>query len=727
MNNLGFSNDNLHIGDVRIKGQDETIIIGNENGGNGYILPTEKGTEGQVITMNADNSTSFQDGGGSGNVLLGAGLGDDITVPYNSPALALPPSFVGTQRVTYGQLPIGGSIKYYLNSRFNLDIPSAGSVVDVVKISMTTTAYRANGTFAGIDAAIVNNNAIVDFSLPLSLPINFKGYLKVEGYITRTSSDTIKLTSTAFSKEYPGIDLKCQQWVNQAQPEEITISSPQPDDYIEFLWEIRNDYYTTGTISLIRPSIYWALQNVSDATVPPTLTSDHTQLTNLNTGDSGHSQFALLQGRAGGQLLSGGINASHFLTLKAHRFGLNNIVIKDLNTTFEKNIDMNQNQINDVSLITNTSAPLGLVGSSGTSAVVIDPDPSNSFNVLGQSDIKLQSNTDVILQSSTGFVDLNSNITRVIVGGITKLQVDGSETTSTNNINMSDNEIQNVGKITSSADLTLTPSNNVVCSTDLDMSNNSLLNGFGLNTQFLLASSQIETSQIISVGLGQQNYVANPHIFTADGTPATQQLEINNVELSSFKPLNMNNNEINNVSSINNLTPVGGLSSSTSNSAILTASTAEQSILGLTSVGSRTAPADTFKQGDAYTATLAGNFSSNNGDNLTLRLKGGVGATTTLSTLIVPLNASTNKYFELEINFVVRQIGVATTADLAINYDFSYNQNSGGNFQGERLCEINNTNFDTTINNELEITAQFSSTSANNSIEAILGTLGKNY
>jgi hypothetical protein len=61
MNNLGFSNDSVNIGDFRIKGQNETLIIGNENGGNGYILPTQKGTVGQVITMNADNSTSFQD------------------------------------------------------------------------------------------------------------------------------------------------------------------------------------------------------------------------------------------------------------------------------------------------------------------------------------------------------------------------------------------------------------------------------------------------------------------------------------------------------------------------------------------------------------------------------------------------------------------------------------------------------------------------------------------
>ena len=69
MNNLGYSKDNVFIGDVRVKGQDETVIIGNENtGGDGYSLPEEKGTPGQVITMDpTGNTTSFQDAGASGN------------------------------------------------------------------------------------------------------------------------------------------------------------------------------------------------------------------------------------------------------------------------------------------------------------------------------------------------------------------------------------------------------------------------------------------------------------------------------------------------------------------------------------------------------------------------------------------------------------------------------------------------------------------------------------
>jgi hypothetical protein len=202
---------------------------------------------------------------------------------------------------------------------------------------------------------------------------------------------------------------------------------------------------------------------------------------------------------------------------------------------------------------------------------------------------------------------------------------------------------------------------------------------------------------------------------------AASLININNTDLD------LNQNGVVNVGSINGLTPQGGLSSGTSNSAILTASTAEQSILSATFVGSRTAPANTFGVGDSFVAVLAGNFSAANGDTLTLRLKGGPIGTTVLSSIVVPLNNATGTYFELEIDFVLRALGVAGVADIVANYDFSYNQASGGNFQGERKCEVNNTSFDTTVDNVLDITAQFSSTSASNSIETLLSTLGKVY
>jgi hypothetical protein len=763
MNNLGFSNDNLHIGDVRIKGQNETIIIGNENGGDGYILPTEKGTEGQVLTMNADNSTSFQDGGGSGNVLLGAGLGDDITVPYNSPALALPPSFVGTQRVTYGQLPIGGSIKYYLNSRFNLDIPSAGSVVDVVKISMTTTAYRANGTFAGIDAAIVNNNAIVDFSLPLSLPINFKGYLKVEGYITRTSSDTIKLTSTAFSKEYPGIDLKCQQWVNQAQPEEITISSPQPDDYIEFLWEIRNDYYTTGTISLIRPSIYWALQNVSDATTPPILTSDHTQLTNLNLNDAGHTQFALLQGRgSGGQILSGGITPVETLTLKSHNAGLNNIVVKDLNTTFEKNIDMNQNQIDNCLVINNQAGqPLNLIGGSNVSAVILDATPTQGViigsNVGASTDIT--GDTSLSLRCNAGSIDLfPSTLMSVIIGGLPRFAVDSTEVNLGNTLNMNNNNINNVLNINSATNINLNPTGLVDCNGDIDMSSNRIIgvpeivgdgtnmtirNGSGISILLDQATNKVallnNNLDMNSNNIDNANIISSSGNLTLNAGGSGQSIQMDGSFITlfqgggSFVPtftpssFDMNNGGINNVSSINGYSSVGGVFAGTSDSLTLTASTAEQSILPTTFVGGLTVPANGFNIGDSFHLVLAGDFGSQNGDTINIRLYGGATSTIVLADLAVPLVSSSSVSFEVEVDFQLRNIGGAGVADICSNFDFTYNGGAGGAFRGERGVFQNNTTFSTLTNNVLLVTAQFSSNNANNSIKTSVSKLSKTF
>jgi len=70
MNNQGFSNNNLHIGDTYIKNGDlnvdgDLIVDGiqvNSLSIDGYTLPTSAGTDGQVITMNADNTTtSFKD------------------------------------------------------------------------------------------------------------------------------------------------------------------------------------------------------------------------------------------------------------------------------------------------------------------------------------------------------------------------------------------------------------------------------------------------------------------------------------------------------------------------------------------------------------------------------------------------------------------------------------------------------------------------------------------
>jgi hypothetical protein len=723
MNNLGFSNDNLFIGDVRIKGQNETLRIGNENGGNGYILPTEKGTEGQVLTMNADNSTSFQDAssGISGRIVKNLFVMREKTSFYNTlptSAQALFQTGYGSNDVLIGDFPVNSTIHIYSRGVIEFDASSVATGTGVFQLEIDDGA-------GGVVYFTSNN-----LTLSKQGTTNPNRFYQVDFIFQRTADNTYKIDGYGLVSD--GSD-------GQKKMGFVETSYSPTTPYTQFT--IKASYYkivsTPGEeyIPLAQVYINDLILDTSLIIDPPPAPTSHTALTDLTAGDAGHTQFAKLNGRSGGQILSGGVLPIHNLTLKSHDIGLPNIIVRDLNTTFEKNLQIGTNQILDTlnNSIDFIGGDMNLLNTSLTNRIVLAS--QNNIDVLANNQIKLQvpnvSGNNIIITST--------------------------DTSLNQALNMNNNNINNVLNINSASNINLNPTSVVDCNGDIDMGSNRIIgvsevvgdgtnmtirNGGGISILLDQAISEVvlpnnnlnmnnnvikNVNNVISSGtLNLESSGGGSQSIQLDGTFITF---FNNTITPSITPagIDINNGVISSVNSINGLTPVGGLSSSTSNSAILTASTAEQSILGLTSVGSRMAPANSFKQGDAFTATLAGNFSSQNGDDLTLRLKGGATGTTILSSIVVPLNGSTNKYFELEINFVVRQIGTATTADLAINYDFSYNQNSGGNFQGERLCEANNTTFDTTIDNQLDITAQFSSTSANNSIETILSTLGKNF
>lgn len=761
MNNLGFSNDNLHIGDVRVKGQNETIIIGNENGGDGYILPTEKGTEGQVITMNADNSTSFQDAsGGIGNVLLGAGLGDNIPVIYGASAVSLPSNFVGTQRVTFGQLPLGGSIKYCLNGRFNLDIPTAGSYDAAVSIAMKVDVSRANGSLVGFGESEVFNDNIIDQSLPISLPIDFRGYLKVESYITRTASDRIRFTHTAFSKEFPGLDFNCQQWQNtvpgQQSPEEIIIFLPQPDDYIDFRWNIRNFYYTTSTFSINQPSIHWELQNVSDATIPPTLTSDHTQLTNLNLGDAGHTQFPLLIGRDGGQTLSGGITPLHNLVLKSHTAGLPNITIKDLNTQFNKNIDMSGNEIKNVSVIDNSSGNLQIIGQSTTSAVQLDPNGTDGVNITTASkNINVISNNDLLLKSNTSFLDIDSNLIRFISTGVPQGEIDAvGGWTLQNIINMSNNNIISVNDVQTNQ-----VSTNII---DSQLGGDITINkNINMNNNKLELASEVSSLKYTLIGTDIESPITNIiRLNTVGGIAPTfspSQLDMNNgsiVSIGNFLTTNGSSNidlpvvvgvpsgafqvqqggayikqdlQVDGniyCSNINNLTAVGGVYAGTSDGTLID-NTTEQSVLPTSGVGSLTVPANGFSVGDCFHCVVAGNCFFDKDDTIQIKLKEN-GSILAQSPVFSLEDAQTgDNAFEIEIDFTVRSIGAI--GSIATSFDFTYNKTGldSKDFRGTRTMDVQP--IDTTVSSTLDVTVQFPTNVTPSTLQTRLFRLQKVY
>ncbi len=81
----------------------------------------------------------------------------------------------------------------------------------------------------------------------------------------------------------------------------------------------------------------------------------------------------------------------------------------------------------------------------------------------------------------------------------------------------------------------------------------------------------------------------------------------------------------------------------------------------------------------------------------------------------------------INLYFTVRTLGGAGVASISSGGLFSYIRNGGTNFEGFILSTINATTFDTTINNELVITAQFNTGNAGNTIKSYNFILQKVY
>jgi hypothetical protein len=177
------------------------------------------------------------------------------------------------------------------------------------------------------------------------------------------------------------------------------------------------------------------------------------------------------------------------------------------------------------------------------------------------------------------------------------------------------------------------------------------------------------------------------------------------------------------INQINGLTPSGGVYMTTSNSTAITATVAEISLLlGATFDGSLSVAANTF-QIASYHLNLSGQFSSANGDTLTLKIKTNA---TILSTFVINLTGTVGEFYELEGDFSIRKLGAAGVAEISGNFDFSYSDTVVF-LRGSRECVVNTTIFDTTISNSLDATAQFSSNNASNRIQTLQAILTRIY
>ena len=170
------------------------------------------------------------------------------------------------------------------------------------------------------------------------------------------------------------------------------------------------------------------------------------------------------------------------------------------------------------------------------------------------------------------------------------------------------------------------------------------------------------------------------------------------------------------VQSVNNLTPSGGLFMITSNGPLITNTTDEINLIeGSTLVGTNNVPANGFEI-SSFHANYSGSFNSL-GAGRTLALKVRSNGTILAQFPAIELTNAPGEYFEAELDFSIRSLGGPGVASISTNVDFTYGDQGANSWRGERACVVNSTTFDTTVDNQLVVTAQFSDANPNLNIQ----------
>ena len=152
-----------------------------------------------------------------------------------------------------------------------------------------------------------------------------------------------------------------------------------------------------------------------------------------------------------------------------------------------------------------------------------------------------------------------------------------------------------------------------------------------------------------------------------------------------------------------------GLFSQTGSSTPVSGTTVETSIIG-SGTGTLSVPINGFRVGDSFNGKLNGHISCVGSAEIQIRVK----ANSVLlgDTGVIALDASTNKHWQLDLNFTIRSIG--SVGSIVSYGSFGYIKNSGLNFEGSNFVTI--TPLDTTILNTIDITVEWNTNNSGNSI-----------
>jgi hypothetical protein len=156
----------------------------------------------------------------------------------------------------------------------------------------------------------------------------------------------------------------------------------------------------------------------------------------------------------------------------------------------------------------------------------------------------------------------------------------------------------------------------------------------------------------------------------------------------------------------------------------VTATTAETTVID-GGVGTLSVPANAFQVGDSFSIQMSGIISSVNNDTIRFKLKSG--SVILGDSGLITLPTTTNKHWDLSVLFTIRSTGATGVAKIMTSGALTYSKDSSNAFEGQDFSSLNNTTFDTTVANGLDITVQWGSNNAINNIYSHIFILNKIY
>ena len=238
--------------------------------------------------------------------------------------------------------------------------------------------------------------------------------------------------------------------------------------------------------------------------------------------------------------------------------------------------------------------------------------------------------------------------------------------------------------------------NGVINATNGVISSSAQITTFG----FISSSQTINTASFATTG--SNTFVGNQTI--------TGSLSVSGSFTSNLSQNNLFFGDSNNrsVATHYSQTPFNyRLYSQIASSTPITNTTNSGSLLG-NGIGTLSVPANSFQIGDSFQAVMHGGISSRDSKGFTINVKSnGIILASTGEIDTVDLYPQTT-HWTLNLNFVIRAIGSAGTAQIVTMGNFIFNrETTDPKLYGKNFHYVNSSSFDTTIDNTLNITGQW--------------------